>query len=61
VNFAKAYKIYSYNKIIFIEKNIDDKNIFATLKKHLYFKKCGMLIFLLIQRMFQNCFRISKV
>jgi hypothetical protein len=26
----------SYNKIIFIEKNIDDKNILATFKKHSY-------------------------
>jgi hypothetical protein len=25
----------SYSKIIFIEKNIDDKNVLATLKKHL--------------------------
>jgi len=27
----------SYNKIIFIEKNIDDKNILGTLKNHSYF------------------------
>jgi hypothetical protein len=27
----------SHNKIIFIEKNVDDKNILATLKKHSYF------------------------
>jgi hypothetical protein len=26
----------SYNKIIFIEKNIDDKNILATFKKYSY-------------------------
>jgi hypothetical protein len=44
VNFAKDYKKNSYNKIIFIEKNIDDKNIFATLKKHLYFLKCGIFL-----------------
>jgi hypothetical protein len=33
VNFAKDYQKDSYNKVIFIEKNIDDKNISATLKK----------------------------
>jgi hypothetical protein len=33
----------SYNKRIFIEKNIDDKNILGTLKNHTYFKKCGIL------------------
>jgi hypothetical protein len=27
----------SYNKRIFIEKNIDDKNILSTLKNHSYF------------------------
>jgi hypothetical protein len=32
INFAKDYQKDSYNKIIFIEKNIDDKNILATLK-----------------------------
>jgi hypothetical protein len=30
-------------KQIFIEKNIDDKTILATLKKHSCFKKCGIL------------------
>jgi hypothetical protein len=34
VSFAKDYKKYSYNKIIFIEKNKDDENILATFKKH---------------------------
>jgi hypothetical protein len=29
----------SYNKIIFIEKNIDDKKILATLKKMFFGKK----------------------
>jgi hypothetical protein len=29
VNFAKDYQKDSYNKIIFIEKNVDDKNILA--------------------------------
>jgi hypothetical protein len=36
VNFAKDYQKDSYNKRIFIKKNIDDKNILATLKKHSY-------------------------
>jgi hypothetical protein len=34
VNFVKDYKKDSYNERIFIEKNIDDKNVLATLKKH---------------------------
>jgi hypothetical protein len=34
VNFAKDYQKDSSNKIILIEKNIDDKNILATLKKN---------------------------
>jgi len=38
VNFAKDYQKDSYNIKKFIEKNIDDKNILATLKKHLYFQ-----------------------
>jgi hypothetical protein len=33
-NFAKDYQRDSYNKRIFIEKNIDDKNILATVKKN---------------------------
>jgi hypothetical protein len=36
VNFAKDYQKNSYNKIIFIEKFIDDKNILATFKTHSY-------------------------
>jgi hypothetical protein len=43
VNFAKDYQKKSYNKRIFIEKNIDDMNILGTLKKHSYLKKCGIL------------------
>jgi hypothetical protein len=43
VNFAKDNKKDSYNKIIFIEKNVDDKNILTTFKKNSYFKKCGIL------------------
>jgi hypothetical protein len=35
--FYKGLSKDSYNKRIFIEKNIDDKNILATLKKHSYF------------------------
>jgi hypothetical protein len=31
------YQKDSYNKRIFIEKNIDDKNMLATFKKHPYF------------------------
>jgi hypothetical protein len=34
INFAKDYEKDSYNKRIFIEKKIYDKNILATLKKH---------------------------
>jgi hypothetical protein len=34
VNFAKDYQKDSYNQKTFIEKNINDKNILATLKKH---------------------------
>jgi hypothetical protein len=43
VNFAKDYQKDSYNQRIFIDKNIDDKNILATLKKHSYFLKCEIL------------------
>jgi hypothetical protein len=43
VNFAKVYQKDSYNIKEFIEKNIDDKNILATLKKHSYFLKCEIL------------------
>jgi hypothetical protein len=57
INFAKDYQKDSYNKIIFIEK-IDDMNILATLKKHSYFLKCGILKF--YKFMFQNCFRILE-
>jgi hypothetical protein len=38
VNFAKDYQKDSYNKIIFIEKNIDNKNIPVTFKKHIFLK-----------------------
>ncbi len=58
VNFAKDYEKDSYNTIILIEKNVHDKNILATFKKHPYFFKCGILK---IERMFQNCFRISEL
>jgi len=51
----------SYNQRIFIEKNMDDKNILATFKKHSYLKKCGFIKTFKIQKMFQNCFRISKL
>ncbi len=37
VNFAKDYQKDFYNPRIFIGKNIDDKNILATLEKHSYF------------------------
>jgi hypothetical protein len=37
INFAKDYQKDSYNKRIFIEKNIDDNNILTTLKKNSYF------------------------
>jgi len=42
-NFAKDYEKDSYNKRIFIAKNIDHKNILTKLKKHSYFSKCGIL------------------
>ncbi len=59
-NFAKGYQKDSYNKRIFIEKNIHDKNILATLKKTHTFKNVKSKT-LKIQRMFQNWFRISKL
>jgi hypothetical protein len=34
VNFAKEYQKDSYNERIFIDKNINDKNILTTLKRH---------------------------
>jgi len=37
INFAMDYQKDSYNKRIFIEKNIDDKNILTTLRKHSHF------------------------
>jgi hypothetical protein len=37
INFAKDYEKDSYNIKKIIEKNIDDKNILATLEKHSYF------------------------
>ncbi len=37
VHFTKDYQKDFYNKKYFIEKNIDDKNILATIKKHSYF------------------------
>jgi len=37
VNFTKDYQKNSYNIKEFIEKNINDKIILATLKKHSYF------------------------
>jgi hypothetical protein len=43
VNFAKDYKKDSYNKIIFIERTIDDKNILATFKNNHIFFKCVSL------------------
>jgi hypothetical protein len=43
VNFAKDYQKDSYNKRIFIEKNVDDKNILSTFRKHSYFFKCEVL------------------
>jgi len=43
INFVKDYQKESYNKRIFIEKNIDDKNILTTLKNHSYFFKCAIL------------------
>jgi len=60
VNFAKDYQKDSYNKWIFIEKNIDDKNILTTLKRHSYFFNMQNSKTLKIERMFQNCFRILK-
>jgi len=39
----RTYQKDLYNKRIFIEKNIGNKNILTTLKKHSYFQKCGIL------------------
>jgi len=53
----------SYNKRIFIEKYMDDKNILATFKKHSYFLKCGILKLKNsknVSKLFQN-FKASKV
>jgi len=60
-SFAKDYEKDSYNKRIFIAKNIDHKNILTKLKKHSYFSKCGILKTLKIRRMFQNYFRILEL
>ncbi len=43
VNFVKDYQKDSYNQKKFIGKNIDDKDILVTLKKHSYFLNCGIL------------------
>jgi len=43
VNFAKDYQKDSYNILKIHWKNIDDKNILATLKKHSYFLNIGIL------------------
>jgi hypothetical protein len=55
-NFAKDYQKDSYNKRIFIEKNVDDKRILTTLKKHSYFFKCGFLKL----KKFKECFKIAS-
>ncbi len=39
INFANDYQKDSYNKRIFIEKKIDEKNILLTLKKRSYILK----------------------
>jgi hypothetical protein len=56
INFKKDYQKDSYNERIFIEKNIDDKNILTTL---IIFKMWNFKT-LKIQRMFQN-FRTLKI
>jgi hypothetical protein len=38
INVAKDYQKDFYNKKNFIKKNIDDKNILATLKTHILLK-----------------------
>jgi hypothetical protein len=43
-----------------MEKNVDEKNILATLKRIHIFRMWNSKT-LKIQRMFQNCFRISKL
>jgi hypothetical protein len=45
----------------FIEKNIDDKNILATLKKTLIYLNMWNFKILKIQRIFQNCFKILEL
>ncbi len=43
IKFAKDYQKDSYNIKKFIEKNIDDMNILATLKKCSWFLKCEII------------------
>jgi hypothetical protein len=43
-NWLMAYGLFnSYNKRIFLEKNIDDNKILTIVKKHSYFLKCEIL------------------
>ncbi len=57
VNFAKDYQKDSYNQRIFIEKNMDDKNTIATLKKHSYFFNHGILRL----KTLKECFKIVSI
>jgi hypothetical protein len=64
LNFAKDYKKDSYNKIIFIEKNIENKNILAHIQKTLILLKMWNFENLKnsknVSKLLQNC-RILKV
>jgi hypothetical protein len=57
--FCEGLSNDSYNIKKIIGKNINDKNILATLKKTLILFKMWNFKTLKIQRMFQNCFKFS--
>jgi hypothetical protein len=63
VNFAKDYQKDSYNFLKIIENFINDKNILATLKKHSYFLKCGILKLKILNNVSKllQIFKVSKV
>jgi hypothetical protein len=53
INFPKDYQKDPYNIQKLIEKNIDDKNILASLKNNSYFLICGILVILKIKEYFK--------
>ncbi len=60
VNFAKDYEKDSYNKWIFIEKNINDKKHINHIQKTFIVFNMQNFKTLKIERMFQNCFKILE-